>query len=121
MAFQNPTFSSLLAAFLCLTVFYFLFRWRFGKETFWQANRVYLLFVPFLAWVIPHLQVQLTPASPLSEAIDPALLIQLLQLRQEAEGWFTTEQAPASGFSFGRPASMGIRRRRTLEYLPGDR
>ncbi|MBK8041192.1 MAG: TonB-dependent receptor plug domain-containing protein [Haliscomenobacter sp.] len=101
MAFQNPTFSSLLAAFLCLTVFYFLFRWRFGKETFWQANRVYLLFVPFLAWVIPHLQVQLTPASPLSEAIDPALLIQLLQLRQEAEGWFTAEQAPERSIPLG--------------------
>ncbi len=101
MAFQNPTFSTLLAAFLCLTVFYLLFRWRFGKETFWQANRVYLLFVPLLAWVIPHLQVRLSPASALSEGIDPALLIQFLQLRQEAEGWLTAGQAPGRVFHLG--------------------
>lgn len=83
VVFQQPNLFSLSSAFICLALFYLLYEWRFSKETFWQVNRVYMLFAPALAWLIPHTRIVVAPEVAQSAAIDPDLLRLLQQMQGE--------------------------------------
>jgi len=82
--FQHPNLFSLSGAFLSLALFYLLYEWRFGKETFWQANRIYLLLTPLLAWLIPHVHIVLTADTMHDSGIDPDLFLLLHQWQETA-------------------------------------
>jgi len=56
MNFIAPSFFTLLYAGLCLLAFGWVYERWMHRESFYQANRFYLLFTPFLAVLIPHLQ-----------------------------------------------------------------
>jgi TonB-dependent SusC/RagA subfamily outer membrane receptor len=79
LVLQQPGLFSLSAAFLSLSLFYLLYEWWYGKETFWQVNRLYLLLAPALAFVIPHLRIVVAPEVVAPGTIDPELLLLLQQ------------------------------------------
>jgi len=79
LVLQQPGLFSLSAAFLSLSLFYLLYEWWYGKETFWQVNRLYLLLAPALAFAIPHLRIVVTPEVVSPGTIDPELLLLLQQ------------------------------------------
>jgi hypothetical protein len=56
MNFIAPTFFTFLYAGLCLLAFGWVYERWMHRESFYQANRFYLLLTPFLAVLIPHLQ-----------------------------------------------------------------
>ncbi|MFM8361656.1 MAG: M56 family metallopeptidase [Haliscomenobacter sp.] len=76
---QQPNLFSLAVAFLSLALFYLLYEGWYGKETFWQVNRLYLLLAPAFAFVIPHIRILVAPEAVPPQAIDPNLLALLQQ------------------------------------------
>ena len=76
---QQPNLFSLAVAFLSLALFYLLYEGWYGKETFWQVNRLYLLLAPAFAFVIPHIRVLVAPEAVPPQALDPNLLALLQQ------------------------------------------
>ena len=79
LVLQQPGLFSLSAAFLSLSLFYLLYEWWYGRETFWQVNRLYLLLAPALAFAIPHLRIVVAPEVVSPGTIDPELLLLLQQ------------------------------------------
>jgi TonB-dependent SusC/RagA subfamily outer membrane receptor len=88
---QQPNLFSLAVAFLSLALFYLLYEGWYGKETFWQVNRLYLLLAPALAFAIPHLRVTVAPEAVPPGALDPNLLALLQQW--QAGGALEAKQA----------------------------
>lgn len=94
---------TLMGSALCLSIFYLLYRWRLSRETFWQANRIFLLLTPFLSFAIPHVQLAFQPdAPPVAEGIDPELLLYLAAWRQNASAWLPEQAVPEYSLQFGR-------------------
>lgn len=77
MNFIAPTFFTLLYAGLCLLAFGWVYERWMHRESFYQANRFYLLFTPFLAVLIPHLQFEVV-LEP-----DPGPAVLFLELSQQ--------------------------------------
>ena len=58
-----PTFFTLLCSALCLLAFGLLYERWMHRESFFQANRAYLLITPLVALLIPHLQIEVNLAA----------------------------------------------------------
>lgn len=63
MTIIAPTFFTLLCAALCLLAFGLLYERWMHRESFYQANRAYLLITPLIALLIPHLQIEVSLAA----------------------------------------------------------
>jgi hypothetical protein len=77
MNFITPSFFTLLYAGLCLLAFGWVYERWMHRESFYQANRFYLLLTPFLAMLIPHLQFEVV-LEP-----DPGAAVLLLEQSQQ--------------------------------------
>jgi len=77
MNFIAPSFFTLLYAGLCLLAFGWVYERWMHRESFYQANRFYLLLTPFLALLIPHLQFEVV-LEP-----DPGAAVLLLEQSQQ--------------------------------------
>ncbi|WP_353482199.1 TonB-dependent receptor plug domain-containing protein [Haliscomenobacter sp.] len=77
MNFIAPSFFTLLYAGLCLLAFGWVYERWMHRESFYQANRFYLLLTPFLAVLIPHLQFEVV-LEP-----DPGAAVMLLEQSQQ--------------------------------------
>lgn len=77
MNFIAPSFFTLLYAGLCLLAFGWVYERWMHRESFYQANRFYLLLTPFLAVLIPHLQFEVV-LEP-----DPGAAVLLLEQSQQ--------------------------------------
>lgn len=64
-----PTIFTLVYAGLCLLAFTLLYERWMHRESFFQANRFYLLFMPLIALLIPHLQIEVNINEHSSRAI----------------------------------------------------
>lgn len=82
MTVITPTIFTLVYAGLCLLVFALVYERWMHRESFFQANRFYLLIVPLVAFLIPHLQIEVNVGSRHS----PAIMI-LEQTRQLPAEW----------------------------------
>lgn len=78
----TPTIFTLVYAGLCLLAFALLYERWMHRESFFQANRFYLLVMPLVAFLIPHLQIEVNISSQSS----PAIMI-LEQTRQIPAEW----------------------------------
>ena len=96
LALQQPGLFSLSAAFLSLFLFYLLYVWWYGRETFWQVNRLYLLLAPLLAFAIPHIRITVAPEVVPPGTISPDLLL-LLQQWQAGNALPSPEAGPRIG------------------------
>lgn len=96
IALQQPGLFSLSAAFLSLSLFYLLYEWWYGRETFWQVNRLYLLLAPLLAFSIPHVRITVAPEVVPPSTLAPELLV-LLQQWQAGNVLPTPESRPQLG------------------------
>lgn len=84
-----PTFFTLLCAALCLLAFGLLYERWMHRESFYQANRAYLLITPLIALLIPHLQIEINlAANP-----HPAVLM-LEQTQQIPAEWLRLLMPP---------------------------
>lgn len=84
-----PTFFTLLCAALCLLAFGLLYERWMHRESFYQANRAYLLITPLIALLIPHLQIEVNlAANP-----HPAVLM-LEQTQQIPAEWLRLLMPP---------------------------
>lgn len=84
-----PTFFTLLCAALCLLVFGLLYERWMHRESFYQANRAYLLITPLIAFLIPHVQIEVNlAANP-----NPAILM-LEQTQQIPAEWLRLLMPP---------------------------
>lgn len=63
MTIIAPTFFTLLCAALCLLAFGILYERWMHRESFYQANRAYLLITPLIALLIPHVQIEVNLAA----------------------------------------------------------
>lgn len=77
-----PTIFTLVYAGLCLLAFTLLYERWMHRESFFQANRFYLLLMPLMAILIPHLQIEVN----VNEQSSPAILI-LEQTKQLPIEW----------------------------------
>lgn len=77
MNFIAPSFFTLLYAGLCLLAFGWVYERWMHRESFYQANRFYLLLTPFLALLIPHLQFEVVLE------LDPSPAVLLLEQSQQ--------------------------------------
>jgi hypothetical protein len=77
MNFIAPSFFTLLYAGLCLLAFGWVYERWMHRESFYQANRFYLLLTPFWAVLIPHLQFEVV-LEP-----DPGAAVLLLEQSQQ--------------------------------------
>lgn len=82
MTIIAPTFFTLLCAALCLLAFGLLYERWMHRESFYQANRAYLLITPLIALLIPHLQIEVNLAANPSPAI-----LMLEQTREIPAEW----------------------------------
>ena len=82
MSIIAPTIFTLIYASLCLLAFGLVYERWMHRESFFQANRMYLLLTPLLALVIPHLRIEVT----LTSAVHPAVRI-LEQSQQIPSEW----------------------------------
>lgn len=78
----TPTIFTLVYAGLCLLAFALVYERWMHRESFFQANRFYLLIMPLVAFLIPHLQIEVNVGSQTS----PAIMI-LEQTRQLPVEW----------------------------------
>ena len=84
-----PTFFTLFCAALCLLAFVLLYERWMHRESFYQANRAYLLITPLIALLIPHLQIEVNlAANP-----NPAILM-LEQTQQIPAEWLRLLMPP---------------------------
>lgn len=84
-----PTFFTLLCSALCLLAFGLLYERWMHRESFYQANRAYLLIAPLIALLIPHLQIEVNlAANP-----HPAVLM-LEQTQQIPAEWLRLLMPP---------------------------
>lgn len=77
-----PTIFTLVYAGLCLLAFALVYERWMHRESFFQANRFYLLIMPLVAFLIPHFQIEVNVGSQTS----PAIMI-LEQTRQLPLEW----------------------------------
>lgn len=78
----TPTIFTLVYAGLCLLAFALVYERWMHRESFFQANRFYLLVMPLVAFLIPHLQIEVNVGSQSSSAI-----MMLEQTRQLPAEW----------------------------------
>ncbi len=84
-----PTFFTLFCSALCLLAFGLLYERWMHRESFYQANRAYLLITPLIALLIPHLQIEVDlAANP-----HPAVLM-LEQTQQIPAEWLRLLMPP---------------------------
>ncbi len=85
----TPSFFTLLCSALCLLAFGLLYERWMHRESFYQANRAYLLITPLIALLIPHLQIEIN----LSPNPHPAVLM-LEQTQQIPAEWLRLLMPP---------------------------
>ncbi|WP_373552217.1 TonB-dependent receptor plug domain-containing protein [Haliscomenobacter sp.] len=85
----TPSFFTLFCSALCLLAFGLLYERWMHRESFYQANRAYLLITPLIALLIPHLQIEINlAANP-----HPAVLM-LEQTQQIPAEWLRLLMPP---------------------------
>jgi len=94
----TPNVFTLVYAGLCLLAFALLYERWMHRESFFQANRFYLLVMPLVAFLIPHLQIEVNVSSQSSSAI-----MMLEQTRQLPAEWLRllTPQPKVWAISWG--------------------
>lgn len=85
----TPTIFTLLCSALCLLAFGLLYERWMHRESFYQANRAYLLITPLIALLIPHLQIEVN----LADNPHPAVLM-LEQTQQIPAEWLRLLMPP---------------------------
>lgn len=98
MTILAPSFATLIGAGICLLAFGSVYERWMHRESFFQANRLYLLLTPFLGLLIPHLQldVLLSQSIPAVKLLEKTQSLSIIWLRGRLGG------ANQSAFTMGK-------------------
>ncbi len=113
MTILAPTFATLIGAGICLLAFGSVYERWMHRESFYQANRLYLLLTPFLALLIPHLQldVLLSQSIPAVQLLEKTQSLSIIWLRGRLGGGnqaaFTLGKLLLGIYFFGVAITLG--------------